>query len=155
MSRWSQCVVCTALAGSGLVLASCGPTVSDRNIKMISLEQVRTYHVRQREDDRIMVLIDPRASSDYQRAHIPGARNMHLPDFKRGEPRNPELEAFRHIVVYGQHAGDYFAPGVTKRLLELGYDGVVFYAGGLDEWARLYNVESSVVSESLDDPAGP
>jgi len=113
--------------------------------------------VRQRADAdaKIMVLIDPRASSDYQRAHIPGARNMHLPDFKRGDPRKPELEAFDHIVVYGQHAGDYFAPGVTKRLLELGYDGVVFYAGGLDEWARLYNVESSVVSESSEDSSGP
>lgn len=145
MARWSRLVICAASAGSVFALVSCGPNVSDRDIKVVSLEQVRTYHVLQRADQRasIMVMIDPRASREYREAHIPGARNIHLPDFRRGEPRDPELEAFVHIVVYGQHAGDYFAPGVTKRLLELGYKGVVFFAGGLDEWARLYNVETS------------
>ena len=145
MARWSSIFACAASAGSLFVLASCGANVSDRNIKVVSLEQVRTYHVRQLADERasILVMIDPRASHDYQAGHIPGARNIHLPDFKRGEPRDPEIEAFAHIVVYGQHPGDYFAPGVTKRLLELGYKGVVFFAGGLDEWARLYNVETS------------
>lgn len=132
-------------AGILIGVTGCTPTVSDKDIRTITLSGVRTYYVLQqrRPDDTIIVLIDPRTSSDYQAAHIPGARNMKLPEFKRGEARNPELEAFDRIVVYGQHPGDYFAPGVVKRLLELGYDGVWFYAGGLDEWARVYNVESA------------
>lgn len=132
-------------AGILFGLVGCTSTVSDKDIKTIPLSDVRTYYVLQqrRPDDSIIVLIDPRTSADFQAAHIPGARNMKLPEFKRGDARDPDLEAFDRIVVYGQHPGDYFAPGVVKRLLELGYDGVWFYAGGLDEWARVYNIESA------------
>lgn len=152
MQHCSRKVLLSASFCSVLTLASCGPNVSDRNIKLISLEQVRIYHVRQRDDEKakIMVLIDPRASSEFRLAHLPDARNMHLPDFKRGQSRDPEIESFQNIVVYGQHPGDSYAPGVTKRLLELGYSGVYFYAGGLDEWARLYNVETLVAEETPD-----
>ena len=89
-------------AGILIGLTGCTPTVSDKDIRTISLSGVRTYYVLQQRqpDDTIIVLIDPRTSAAYQAAHIPGARNMKLP-------------------------------------------GVWFYAGGLDEWARVYNVESA------------
>ena len=138
-------LACIVSAGILFGLVGCTSTVSDKDIKTIPLSDVRTYYVLQQREPggTIIVLIDPRTSAAYQAAHIPGARNMKLPEFKRGDARDPELEAFDRIVVYGQHPGDYFAPGVVKRLLELGYDGVWFYAGGLDEWARVYNIESA------------
>jgi rhodanese-related sulfurtransferase len=126
------------ILGLTAVLGGCGPRVSDRDIVAIGKSELRVLIASQERDpeSRVLFLIDPRASRHYEAGHIPGARNMHLPQFPAGDERDPEIASYRNIVVYGDHPGDGFAKGMVKRLIALRYRGVRFYAGGIGEWAR-------------------
>jgi rhodanese-related sulfurtransferase len=157
MLRSEQLGPTIVLGAAVLFLTGCQKQVTDRDIEAITLDETRTLYALQRRspDRKIVVFIDPRASRDFEKGHIPGARNLHLPKFKRRGGRDPELEAYENIVVYGENPGDLFAPGVVKRLLELGYDGVRFFAGGLAAWSRVYSVESSAPEQSPDPGDSP
>jgi len=156
MRRSEQLGGTLVLGTAVLILGGCPKQVTDRDIETISLDETRTLYALQRRDParRIAVFIDPRASASFREGHIPGARNLHLPAFRRGGGRDPELDAFENIIVYGDNPGDYFAPGVVKRLLELDYDGVRFFAGGLSAWSRVYGVESLPLEEPEDGDPG-
>ena len=91
-----------------------------------------------------MLFIDPRPAKEFRVGHIPGARNLTLANVKLGSKPDPRIERFSTLVVYGDNPASATARGLSKRLIEVGYNGVKFFAGGLEEWReRNYPVEES------------
>lgn len=85
-----------------------------------------------------ILLIDARPPEEYAGGHINAAQNMGLERFPPTAKPDPRLERYGTIVVYGQNPGDVAARGLAKRLMQIGYDGVRYYAGGHDEWVRVF-----------------
>lgn len=140
-SRWSQGWL-AAVLGAWAACGACERTTRDTDIVPIRVAEVRALLDRQRDgQERLIVLIDPRPARDYQRAHIPGARHMELPRVPPTSTPDPDLKRYRHIVVYGDNPASPEARGMTKRLMAVGYRGVRWFVGGLEEWkARGYPV---------------
>lgn len=123
-----------------LVSAGCiGPRkVSDKDIESIDLPGLLALVDRQqREPDRNrLLLIDPRSELSFQRGHLPGAWNILLSYINPELGRDPQIEAYDHIVVYGDNPGTASAKAMVKRLLRIRYKGVRWFPGGLEEWQR-------------------
>lgn len=126
-------------------LAGCQTAVSDKNIKVISTQDVKSLFDRARAGEpNLLVLIDARPPERFAEGHLPGARNMTLPPIEAGG-KDPALTPYEHLVVTGDNPADALARAMTKRLLQLRYKGVRLYAGGLEEWKRMgYPVETGV-----------
>lgn len=99
-------------------------------VRALTLQQERS------PQERIVTLIDARSTARYQSGHIPGARNVHLPDLPRRGRKDPELASYKHIIVYGENPATPSALGMTKRLMSFGYDGVRMFGGGMSEWRQ-------------------
>ncbi|MEX2219501.1 MAG: rhodanese-like domain-containing protein [Phycisphaerales bacterium] len=124
--------LCTLLGPAG-----CDREIRDTNIKLIPVAHVKALADRQaRAGDTTLLLIDPRPPKDFERARIPGARNIRLPQVSPRSEVDPTLDRFKTIIVYGDDPASGVAKGMTKRLLAVGYSGVRLYAGGLAEWRR-------------------
>lgn len=123
-------------AFAALGLSACSTTTDDSSLTMVDpQEALKTMH------DRSGVLglgksksvwVDPRSLEAYRKAHIPGA--IHLPFSEVADEHELRLEGVTTIVVYGEDYNDVKAKGMSKRLIELGYDDVRTLAGGLRQW---------------------
>lgn len=135
--RRSGCVaLAAACVGAIAALAGCGASTSDKSIVLIQTPEVKALAARARGGEaRAVLFIDARPSARFDEAHLPGARRMRLPPAHGGG--DPALTVYDALVVYGDNPADQLARAMTKRLLQLQYSGVRFYAGGLDEWRRL------------------
>jgi 3-mercaptopyruvate sulfurtransferase SseA len=127
------------LAGPALLSAGCEKETRDTDIKLVSVGEVKSLWDRQKEAEgrggrNIMVLLDSRPEKDFKASHIDGARNLRLPQVDPKGVRDPGLERFDNIVVYGDDPGSATARGMVKRLLFVGYEHIRFFAGGLKEW---------------------
>lgn len=128
-------LVLLASAAALVGLGGCDPNTRDTDIKLIRVGEVKALMDRQNKGEKDqMILIDPRPTKTYQAAHIPGAKNLLLPQVDAKGSRDPRLEDHGLLVVYGDDPGSAVARGMTKRLLAVGYKGVRFFAGGLAEW---------------------
>lgn len=118
------------------LLGGCTRTITDNNIKPVSLTDVRSYTGG--KNRKAVLVLDPRSSDEFRAGHIPGARNIDLAGVQSRDGRalNPELEGFDTIIVYGDDPGSPAARAMVKRLMEKGRDDVFFYRGGLSEWTR-------------------
>lgn len=124
---------CLTLFAVGTVGCEYSPT--DKDIVVMPLNRVQELYEKSRSRDReAALLIDPRAQQDYELGHISGARNLLLRQVNPKRDRDPELEAFDVLIVYGDNPGSAPARAMVKRLLVLGYDDVKWYPGGLEEW---------------------
>jgi len=117
-------------------LAACQTNVTDKDIRPARIEDVRTLVQQAQTSPSVLLLIDPRPTDAFDAGHLPGARNLQLPRFDEKRGKDPALEAFRNIVVYGENPASPPAKSVTKRLIALGYKGVRMFMGGLDEWTK-------------------
>ena len=114
---------------------ACERTTRDTDIKYISVSESKALFDRtQRGETGIALFIDPRPAKQFDAGHIPGARNLTLPQVKPKSKPDPRIEKYTNLIVYGNDPASATARGMTKRLLEVGYDGVRFFAGGLEEW---------------------
>lgn len=112
------------------VLSGCRDNISDRNIELIPLAEVR--ELAKSEDT---VLIDPRSPQEFAAGRLPKARNVRLPDVPDETPTlPPELTEFRTFIVYGNDPGSAVARAMTKRLLRAGAKEARLFAGGIAEW---------------------
>jgi len=150
-------IVGLILAGVG-ILSGCETRTSDKDIAkgsvLVSLADVRQLLNDREAEEHAVLLIDPRAPKYFSEGHLPGARNLRLPDVREEQPRDPSLERFDRLVVYGENPGSSVARAMFKRLLAVGYSGVRFYPGGLDEWRRSgYTAETSEPPPSTDEAA--
>ena len=117
-------------------LAGCQGKVTDADIRFAELTEVRALTLQQERapEQRIVAMIDARSSERFASGHIPGARNLRLPELPRRGRKDPELDSFRHILVYGENPSTPSARGMTKRLMVFGYDGVRLFPGGMSQW---------------------
>jgi rhodanese-related sulfurtransferase len=123
-----------------LPLAGCEKGTSEKDINkkvLLTLADVREAIGRRDggEPDHAL-LIDPRAPKYYAQGHLPGAVNLRLPDVREDDDKDPELERYSRLIVYGDNPGTAVAKAMFKRLLAAGYDRVKYFSGGLDEWTR-------------------
>jgi 3-mercaptopyruvate sulfurtransferase SseA len=130
-------------------LCGCETSTSDKDIAkesvLVSLADVRQLmNEAESGEDRPMMLIDPRAPKFFAEGHLPGATNLRLPEVREDAARDPAIEQYGRLVVYGDNPGSPVARAMFKRLLAVGYSGVRFYPGGVDEWLRSgYPLETS------------
>jgi rhodanese-related sulfurtransferase len=131
-------------AASLLAIApgGCERKTRDPDIKIITLSEMKVLVGREAQGEGgEIVLVDPRPVRAYEAGHIPGARNIQLPQINPKGSGDPRLARYRHIVVYGEDPGSAVARGMTKRLIAVGHRGVRWYAGGIREWqGRGYEV---------------
>lgn len=119
-----------ALACVFLSLASCAKNISDKSVDLLDVQQMSRIHARASKD---VLIIDARSAEAYAAGHIPGARNIRLPEV-REDDRDPALDKYKQIVVYGQNPGSAPAMALAKRLLTAGYSDVVLFKPGFDAW---------------------
>lgn len=125
--------VIASLVLSAAALTGCGG-VDDQDIEFASLSDVKSLRESLAKDPKAGLIIDARAAKYYTAGHIPGATNYQLPDFDDKATQRPSIEAYDELVVYGDNPGSPEAKGLAKRLMHIGYSGVLMYAGGLEEW---------------------
>lgn len=121
----------------GLAVASAGLggcSVSDADIEYIDLSQMRQFHAEVDKPGKTIFLIDPRTPSQFADGHIPGAKNILLPSIKASSKPDPDIEEYGLIIVYGNDPASVAAKGMTKRLMEIGYDDVKMYREGFAAW---------------------
>ncbi len=149
----------SVLAALVFVLGGCQTNITDADVKNIDLAEVRELvsSSTARPNSRELLLIYPRSSARYEQAHIPGARNLKLPQFPERGEIDAELAAYNTIVVYGDDPADVAARAMAKRLMAIGYGRVRLFAGGLSEWrAAGYRVDTiERASEAEGQPEGP
>jgi rhodanese-related sulfurtransferase len=79
------------------------------------------------------LVVDLRASADFEKGHIPGAKNVQMSQF---DPENKQLAAARALPVVlvckaGQASGD-----AAKRLRKAGFEHVYVLDGGIGAWQQ-------------------
>lgn len=136
----------------------CETRTSDKDIAkesvLVSLADVRQLMLTREEEPEAVLLIDPRSPRAFAEGHLPGARNLRLPEVPEQSTPAPDLQRYRRLVVYGENPGSAVAKAMFKRLLAVGYGGVRFFPGGLHEWtATGYAVETSEPPIDPDAPA--
>lgn len=151
--------------GAGVAVAlvaaaagGCERKTRDSDIKIISLAEMKMLLDREQAGTGRgeIVLVDPRPARAYEAAHIPGARNVQLPQINPKGSGDPSLARHRHIVVYGEDPGSAVARGMTKRLMAVGHRGVRLYAGGMREWtSRGYEVAGTSRTEASENAPKP
>lgn len=118
-------------------LVGCGSNqVSDADIEAISLTEFRGL-MEGKNAEKVMI-VDPRAKSDFDQGHIPGAKNLGINQerAKSGGGLNPLFRGYKTIVVYDADPIPGPAVAMTKRLMLAGADEVRLFRGGLVEWKR-------------------
>jgi rhodanese-related sulfurtransferase len=79
------------------------------------------------------LVVDLRAIADFEKGHVPGAKNVQMSQF---DPENRALAAARALPVVlvcktGQTAGD-----AAKRLKKAGFEKVFVLDGGIGAWQQ-------------------
>lgn len=120
------CLVCSTIG----VGCSSQRNVSDRDLNVVGVQRVR--EVLGGGDG--VLLLDARAPELFEAGHLPGAANLTLPEVDPAYGRDPAIERFDMIVVYGEDAASAPARALAKRMMRLKYDDVVFFQGGLRAW---------------------
>ncbi len=118
-------VICLGVYG---FLTGCGGEMetSDRDIQVIN----ETDLVAVIEAGKA-VLLDVRSPGQFAEGHIPGAINLQRQHMRANDPR---LTAKKMVVVYSSIDLDALTKGATKRLIELRYNNVYAFRGGVDVW---------------------
>lgn len=132
----------------------CERETRDTDIKLVSVGEVKALWDRQQKGAQAAVIVmDPRPAKAFAASHITGARNLPLPYIDPKGDRDPVIERYDNIVVYGDDPGSATARGMVKRLLAVGYKHIRFFAGGLKEWkTRGYPTEDAPPSAPPNPP---
>jgi len=147
-------VLCLAIGG---LLSGCDRSTRDTDIKFISVSEAKTLFDRaQRGESGVAIFLDPRPAKEFDAGHIPGARHLTLAQVKPTSTPDPRIMKYSNLVVYGNDPASATARGLTKRLIEVRYGDVRFFAGGLEEWnQRNYPLERAETSPVVLPPPSP
>lgn len=140
-----------ALIAIPVALSGCDRETRDTDIRIITVSEAKNLFDRvNRGETGAALFLDPRPAAEFDRGHIPNARNFTLAQIKPTARIDPRIDRFSNLVVYGDNPASATARGLTKRLIAVGYDDVRFFAGGLEEWSgRGYPVDK--VSDSTEE----
>jgi rhodanese-related sulfurtransferase len=129
-----KCLPLLALCAIAATATGCGDNVSDKDVEDATLNLAQTRAVLQDKPGNALA-IDSRTPAEFAAAHIPGAKNVELQDVKADHDSiDPELAAYKNLVIYGANPGDTSARAMVKRLIRAGHKGVKYFGGGFAEW---------------------
>lgn len=129
-----------ALASAAGFLIGCSK-VSDKDVLKEALDLQDVSKIVQRGEvasasgKGTTLLLDVRTAEAFATGHIPGARNIRLPQIDAKE-KDPDLDKYKTIIVYDQNRGSASGMAVAKRLLVARYDDVRLFEEGFDAWKR-------------------
>lgn len=86
----------------------------------------------ERDDD--FVLVDALSQHHYERSHLPGAVNLPLEFVDEAEKVLPDKDA--EIVVYCMNVACGTSKEEVRELKEMGYENVLHYPGGKQDWLK-------------------
>ena len=125
--------VTNALRSDGLPLIRTKPAVDPvvtPNGWIVSLEMMQ-----EKCDDPNVVILDARSSDEFEKGHIPGAKNLPYYDFL--EKFTLILEGIpldREIIAYCEGIDCSTAEDLSYLLLEHGYQNTKVFEGGWEQW---------------------
>ncbi|MFZ2872883.1 MAG: rhodanese-like domain-containing protein [Phycisphaerales bacterium] len=133
-SRRVRCLA-VPLAAVLFSITGCEKSTTDASIHTISVAEARVLLEQRTKDQRVVLLVDPRAPQDFEAGHIPLAVNLRLKEVPSTSSPDKRYTGYETIVVYGEDPGSASAAAMTKRLIGVGYESVRLLVGGLAEWA--------------------
>lgn len=93
------------------------------------------------ESDEEFELVHVLSEDQFRKEHIPDSVNIPLGEI--GKRRN-ELDMDKEIILYCKDFDCGASPKAAKKLEKLGFEKVVDYEGGIEDWKdKGYPVESS------------
>ncbi len=123
-----------AILAFGLLAGGCEKDTRDTDIVYMKLGEVSELWRDSQGNPTKLLLIDPRPQAEFEAGHIPGAKNILLTKFDGNKGRDPRIEAFENVVIYGEDPASPIARAVAKRMIAMEYTNPPFFAGGLKEW---------------------
>ncbi len=120
-----------------LLLGGCNAGISDKNLSFISPEDA-AISLRDGSSNLLgpklqTMLIDPRTTWDFRKAHIPNSINI---PYGRLNSQVWLLDDAGTIIVCGSTYNDSIAIAMSKTLLTLGFKDVKTVRGGIKGWER-------------------
>ena len=79
------------------------------------------------------LVVDLRASADFEKGHIPGAKNVQMSQF---DPENKQLAAARALPVVLVCKAGQTSGAAAKRLRKAGFEHVYVLDGGIGAWQQ-------------------
>lgn len=122
-----------ALGFAGLA-GACAPTISDAEIEK-NPATIKDVQKAVEKPASGVLLIDARQRAEWEAQRIPGSINLGITQVSgRDGQRDPRLERFSQVIVFGENPGSNAARILAKKMLATGYKDVKFYPGGMMEW---------------------
>ncbi len=107
-------------------------------MKTISAEELKDKMERGDEFTLVNVL----SEKQFRKEHIPNSINIPLGEIGR---RQDELDPKEEIIVYCKNFECEASPKAAKKLEKLGFEEIVDYEGGIEDWKRKgYPVETGI-----------
>ena len=125
--------VCLGILG----LTGCSGNVSDKDIEYVEVGHVRALLADAQKKENAVLVIDPRTPSAYEQAHLPGAINLQSADLDNRFGKDPAIDRYNRIIVYGDQPNSAAAKALAKEMMRQKYKQVRVYNGGLAEWRDL------------------
>lgn len=130
MSSGLRGFVVVSMLALGVLVIGCTPKVDDSTIRRTTVAEVQT--LMERQGNRV-ALLDSRSSQAVAEGTIPGAVPVRPGDIDQRQ-RDPWLNSFATLVVFGDNPGSSTARAVAKRLMVARYGDVRLMEAGLDGW---------------------
>ena len=110
--------------------------VSEEDIELMPNPRLRELLEKQSENPvkAHVLVLDPRPTSDYLTARIPSAQHLPLSSVPPYADRDPRIERYKYVVVYGDHPSSPPARALAKRLMSKKYKDIFVYDGGIADW---------------------
>lgn len=143
--RWTKICLSLTIAAAFFAAVGCQDQIktSDEDLKQVTVPQTIDMMA---DAKKAVVLLDPRPAAKFEKAHLPNAINIPMPDIIQG---HPDLAKAKNIIVYAGGWHDYLSSAAVKKMIALGYKNVYDFRGGIDQW----RAEGGRVIENT--PAGP
>lgn len=136
-----------------LILGGCESDYSDKDIRIVQIQQFRAIVDETKEKPGRTLIIDARTADEFRAAHIEGARNIRAEQLRPESPLHTELAKYEQIIVYGADPASGTAKSAIKRIMKGGKDGgnthVLWFQGGMKFWkAAAYPLVETRASEA-------
>ncbi len=113
-----------------MALGGCQGKTSDDSIGYLRSGELSRWIERSPQK---YLIIDTRGPEAFAAGHIPGARQMSLPDVDQDRP-DPSLSNYSAIIVYGEDPSSGVARAMSKRLIQARISNVYLLEGGMVGW---------------------
>ena len=119
-----------SLALAGLTLAIIGNEIANLFRGFKGIQPAGLTALVNREN---ALVVDLRPIGDFEKGHIPGAKNVQMSQF---DPENKQLAAARALPVVLVCKAGQVAGGAAKRLRKAGFEKVFVLDGGIGAWQQ-------------------